>query len=318
MCRHNLFTFNSRKTLVFFIKLAVMLGILFGFMLHISPQYSQGYCASLIDKVNRLESIEGPKIVLIGNSNLAFGIKSEEIEAAFDMPVVNMGLHGGLGNPFHEQMARLNVCEGDIYIICHSHYKNSKIGADLAWITIEDHFELWRLLRREDIIPMIRAYPAYFKSCIGLWLNNAGNQSSASDGVYQRNAFNEYGDIDWDDSDRVFTVPEGEIVIAPIEDAAVERLNKLNQYLNDRGATMLIAGYPIADCAYTPPKEEYDAFQKELSLKLDASVISNFRDYIYPESYFFNAVLHLNTVGKEVRTHQLISDLEGYFASLVE
>lgn len=316
MHRHNLSTSNSRKLLVFFIKLAVLLGILLGFMLYISPQYSQGCCASLIDKVNRLESIEGPKIVLIGNSNLAFGIKSEEIEAAFDMPVVNMGFHGGLGNPFHEQMARLNVSEGDVYIVCHSEYLSDEIGADLAWITIEDHFELWRLLRREDIIPMIRAYPAYFKACISLWLNNAGNQSSVADGVYQRNAYNKYGDIVWDDSDVMYTIPEGSVAIAPIADRTVERLNELNQYLNDHGATMLIAGYPIADCAYTPPKEDYDAFQEELSLKLDAPVISDFKDYFYPESYFFNTELHLNTVGKEARTHQLISDLRGYFTSL--
>ena len=316
MHRHNLFTSNSRKIIVFFLKLAVLLGILLGFMLYISPQYSQGYCASMIDKVNRLKSIEGPKIVLIGDSNLAFGIKSEEIEAAFNMPVVNMGFHGGVQNPFNEQMARLNVQEGDIYIICNSSYIDGEIGADLAWITIEDHFELWRLLRWEDVIPMIRAYPAYFKACINLWMNNAGNQIPVADGAYRRDAFNEYGDIVWDDSDVMYTIPEGSVAIAPIADWTVERLNKLNQYLNDRGATMLVAGYPIADCAYTPPKEDYDTFQEELSLKLDAPVISDFKDYFDPERYFFNSALHLNTVGKEARTRQLISDLRRYFASL--
>ena len=316
MHRHNLFTSNFKKTFVFFTKLIVLLGILIGFMLYLSPQYSQGYCAAVIDKVNRLKSIEGPKIVLIGDSNLAFGIKSEEIETAFDMPVVNMGFHGGVQNAFNEQMAKLNVQEGDIYIICNSSYTDGQIGADLVWITIEDHFELWQLLRREDIIPMVRAYPAYLKACINLWLNNAGNQIPVADGAYRRDAFNEYGDIVWDDSDVVYTIPEGSVGIAPVADWTIERLNKLNQYLYDRGATMLIAGYPIADCAYTPPKEQYDALQEELCLKLDAPVISNFRDYFYPESYFFNSALHLNTIGKEARTQQLICDLKNYFTSL--
>jgi len=294
----------------------MLLGILIGFMLYLSPQYSNGYCASLIDKVHRLESIEGAKIVLIGDSNLAFGINSEEIEAAFGMPVVNMGFHGGVQNPFHEQMAKLNVQEGDIYIICHSSYIDGEIGADLVWISLEDHFDLWRLLRKEDIVPMIRAFPAYFKACLSLWMSNTGNQVSDADGAYRRDAFNEYGDIDWDDSDVTYIIPEGSVAIAPIADWTVERLNELNQYLNDRGATMLVAGYPIADCAYTPPKEQYIAFQEELSSKLDAPVISDFTDYFYPESYFFNSALHLNTVGKEARTQQLIRDLEGYFASL--
>ena len=82
----------------FILKLILFLGITAGFLLHLSPQYLGNYQASLIDKVQRLESIHEPKIVLIGDSNLAFGIDSEKIEEAFDMPVVNMGLHGGLGN----------------------------------------------------------------------------------------------------------------------------------------------------------------------------------------------------------------------------
>ena len=50
--------------------------------------------------------IEEPKIILIGNSNLAFGIDSEKIENSVGMPVVNLGLHGSLGNEFHESMAK--------------------------------------------------------------------------------------------------------------------------------------------------------------------------------------------------------------------
>lgn len=311
MHRHNLFTSNFRGILVFFVKLAVLLGILLGLMLYISPQYSQGYNASLIDKVNRLESIEGPKIVLIGNSNLAFGIKSEEIEAAFGMPVINMGLHDGLENPFHEQMARLNVQEGDIYIICHSEYSSDEIGADLAWVTIEDHFELWRLLRKKDILPMARAYPAYFKDCLNLWIQNTGNQMSAN--VYSRGAFNVYGDIEWEDSGLVYEFKEGSVTVPLISDETVDRLNDLNQYLMDRDATMLIAGYPIADTPFTPAREEYEAFQKELASKLDAPVISDFREYFFPIDYFFDTNVHLNNVGKKARTQQLISDLQGYF-----
>ena len=103
--------------------------------------------ASLIDKVQRLENLHEPKIVLIGDSNLAFGIDSEKIEEAFGMPVVNMGLHGGLGNAFHEEMTRLNVTEGDIYIICHCSYSDDGQlkNKELAWITLENHPSLWKI-----------------------------------------------------------------------------------------------------------------------------------------------------------------------------
>ena len=67
-------------------------------------QYLNNYQASVIDKIQRLESIKEPKIILVGNSNVAFGINSKMIEDALGMPVVNLGLHGAMGNTFHENM----------------------------------------------------------------------------------------------------------------------------------------------------------------------------------------------------------------------
>ena len=80
--RHNssIFSFDNRK--VFFIKLFLFLVLEFIYIwCFVLPQYENGYCASLIDKVSRLESIDDPKIVLLGNSNLSFGIDSSLIDA---------------------------------------------------------------------------------------------------------------------------------------------------------------------------------------------------------------------------------------------
>ncbi len=62
------------------------------FVLQVMPHYSYKYTSSLLNKMERLESIEEFKIGLIGNSNLAFGIDSAKIEEEFGMSVVNMGL----------------------------------------------------------------------------------------------------------------------------------------------------------------------------------------------------------------------------------
>lgn len=316
MNKHNLFTSNFRENGKFFLKLLLLLGAVILFLLHISPQYSGNYQASLIDKVNCLENIDTlPQIVLIGNSNLAFGIDSECIEDTFEMPVVNMGLHGGLGNVFHERMIRFNISEGDIYIICHTDFSddNEISNKELAWITIEDHFELWKILRAEDYIPMLKAYPTYLKKCLELWIMGTGNEID-EDNVYNRNAFNEYGDIEWEDSGLEYVFKAEDAYVPRISDNVCERLNELNQYLSQRGATLLIAGYPIAKNEFTPNPELYEKFQAELEQKLDIPVISDYTDYIYDEKYFYNAPLHLNNEGKKIRTAQLISDLENYLS----
>ena len=116
-----------KKKVLFFGKLFIVTLLLFVFCFGVvMPQYTGNYQASMVDKAARLRSVEGPKIVLIGNSNLAFGMDSQMLEEAFSMPVVNMGLHGGVGNVFNEQAARLNVTPGDIYVVCHSNYDHDR------------------------------------------------------------------------------------------------------------------------------------------------------------------------------------------------
>ena len=120
MNKHNLSTssFKNKKPLLCFLaKGVLLLVVLFLFCFEIvMPQYLYGFNASIIDKVQRAESIKEPKILLIGNSNLVFGIDSEMIEEEIGMPVVNMGVHAGLGNAFLDNMSRYFVNEGeDVY-----------------------------------------------------------------------------------------------------------------------------------------------------------------------------------------------------------
>ena len=57
---------------------------------------SQNYLMANRDKLHVLSATISPKVVLVGGSNLAFGIDSELISKSLGMPVVNMGLHAGL------------------------------------------------------------------------------------------------------------------------------------------------------------------------------------------------------------------------------
>ena len=307
----NLFIHNFKKISVFIIKLCAVMGVLFTLFCMISPQYLYSYNASLIDKIDRLEAINEPKIVLVGNSNLAFGINSVEIEEAFGMPVVNLGLNSVLGNPFLEEMAKLNVNEGDIYILCHTDYSDDDtIGVYCAWLTLEDHFYLWKILRSKDVIPMLQGFPIYVKRCLELWEEERGNR--CGENAYNRLAFNEYGDVAYERKEPKKEIDIREVKVPEIADTTAERINELNQYMEDRGATLLIAGYPIMVGEGTPPEEEYIKFQKQLEDAMDAEVISDFTDYMIDYEYFYDTVYHLIDDGVEIRTRQLINDLNDY------
>ena len=279
----------------------------------VGNQYLGSYQAALIDKAERLRSVEGSKIILIGNSNVCFGMDSKLIEDQFHMPVVDMGLHGGLGNAFHERMIYYGLSAGDIVVICHSSFSDDgSIGdPDLAWITLEHHAELWQIVEKKDLLPLFWAFPSYFHNLIlNMMLGWQGNVAR-EDSCYSRSAFNEYGDIAFRPAES-YTFTEESVNVPEINDTCVSRLNQLNRYIEEQGATMLVAGYPIGYGEYTPDASEFDTFEQKLRQALDCDVISHYTDYFLPYELFYNTKLHLTAEGAEIRTKQFISDLSAW------
>lgn len=308
---------NRRGLYTLIFEMAV-LGILIGcFIYSVIPGYEEEYTAGLIGKVQRLENTQGSKIVLIGNSNLAFGIDSKKIEKEMGMPVVNMGLHGGLGNAFSEEMAKINVEPGDIYVICHTNYIDDSKETDwvLTWITVENKYKYWRLIRRKDIYHMIDALPVYLKKCIERWMEGESNQIPDEE-YYYREVFNEYGDVAKKRSDSRLDELEIEVreICPAIEGTCIKRLNKLAEHIEQKGAEMVVAGYPIIvnDFPSEVFLDDIESFQIQLTEQLECVVISDFRNYCYDKRFFFDTIAHLNDEGVKLRTEQLIKDLKDY------
>ena len=274
-----------------------------------AKQFEEGYCAALIDKVERLKSIEEPKIVLIGDSNWAFGMDSAQLEENMQMPVVDMGLHGGIGNIFHENMAKLYVTPGDVYVYSPDTFADDNRIDDtvLAWTAIGNRLELFRLVPKQDVWRMIKRYPTFLKKCIERFVEGTGALDKGQ--IYSRDNMNEYGDILYKNPEYRWDFDEP--VIPPqINDVTIERINGLSGWLQERGATLVIAAYPIGDGELTADKEEFVRFQKELEQKLDCEVISDYTDYMYDYDYFYDSPLHLTAEGTDLRTKQLIIDLK--------
>ena len=251
---------------------------------------------------------------MVGNSNIAFGINSKLIEDAVNMPVVNLGFHGGVGNAFHEEMAKINLNSGDIIIVCHSTFSDDNKIADLeqVWGAIEYHKDVWEILRPEDYLYVLRSFPRYWLRTL-LKKITPGERVIAQ-GPYSRQGINKYGDAlvkpqkGQKSPEKIFL--PGKMDIPEVNDTCAKRLNKLNEFAKSKGAVVLIAGYPIGKGENTPPVEKYKEFQKNLREKLECEVISDYMDYFIPYEYFYDTVLHLNEEGTDIRTKQLISDIK--------
>lgn len=288
----------------------VMAAIVAFHFLVVGDQYTQVYTGSILDKTARMEAIHEPKIILVGNSNLSFGMDSARIEEALGMPVVNLGLHGGLGNAFHEELAKPCIREGDIVVICPTDYANDEISdTTLAWVTLETHVELWDVIRLKDAPRFFRAYPEYFMNAFKKWL--AHSDVPVYDSSYARVAFNEYGDIVFrpdQDTTRYEFYP-GSIPFPLIGDACLTRMNRFDEYVRSCGAQLVFTYAPVAMGEFTPEASRYLDLQAQLEQKLNFPIISDIQDYFIPYEYFYDSIFHLTDEGVSIRTNQLIADL---------
>lgn len=273
-----------------------------------APQYQVLYTGAVVDKIERLEAIQEPKIVLVGNSNLAFGIDSSQIEEAFGMPVVNLGGHGGLGNQFHYNMAKRNIGEGDIVIVVPTEMADGRIGDKaLAWAAIENHDGFWRFIPREDWGEMLKALPQYCVRTIIYYFTKMENESAYL--WYARSAFNEYGDIVYPRESGTIQADAGTGQIPTITEQGIEQLNAFVAFCEERNADCLMASYPIMFSEYTASEADFEEYQKKLRDKIRCEYISEYKDYFLEPEFFLDTQYHLTDEGTAVRTNQLIEDL---------
>ena len=275
----------------------------------VMPQYSTFYNASIIDKYDRLMSIDEPKIILVGDSNVAFGFDSVRIGQAFDMPVVNFGLHGGLGQAFHTDMIKPGINEGDIIIIIPVGYSDDSVVVRdpvMAWSAIENNFRLWRGISSANYSEMLLAFPTYLKRTIALFTTGGGNQPYY--GLYSRASFSTHGDI-------MFPRPESWIVEGnygsyfdnnELSETMITYWNEFNEFVESRNARLFMSGPAMLDNALTV---DLSPLQANLEEYLDFPMISQLEELVYPSELFFDLNFHLNDRGVAVRSDQLIQDL---------
>jgi len=185
------------KLKIFVIKLLLLLcsvTITFMILIEWAPRDELSYYVAMEEKIKRLEQLPSPKIILVGGSNVTFGVDSKRIESEFDLPVVNMSLHAGLGLEFMLNQLKNRTAKGDVVLIApeYEHFIKNKLnkghGATIYGFILNDKKYAY------DFSPYTLLY--HFNS-FGPLLFSQYKQSFSkkSYGVYTKVNFNETGDM---------------------------------------------------------------------------------------------------------------------------
>jgi len=286
-----------------------------------SARQTDHYLASIHDKLELLHATENPRLILVGGSNVAFGIDSEQIGNALKREPVNFGLHAGLGLDFALRPVEQAIRPGDTIVVMPEYALLASETQEGDRETIAQMLELWPDAHRyfdtgfEDV--------KSFLDTGGLWLAHLWVQRARrrlfkrelQNGIYTRQGFNRYGDMvahyghspaDIDDRD-VVNVFSDECL-----NRAVARLNSFHAACREKGGQVFFAYPPYPKSHYQVAETSIARIHDELSKSLTMPIIDSPDKFTLPADHFFDTIYHLTEKGARHRSRQLAVRLAEY------
>ena len=304
--------------IVFLLPFAALVTVAVG----ISPVYDDTFVGELGEKYDRLNSLDGEKIVVVGGSSVAFGLDSAALEREVGMPVVNFGLYANLGTKLMLDLSRSGVGEGDIIVLApemNDQTLSLYFNSETTMQALDGNFKMLKSIDSENYESLIGASWKFASDKLGYTLIGAAPENS---GAYSKQWFNTYGDNTYDRPYNVMSTVTKTITLDykyDADDGTVTEYEEFIDYVNEyvefctgRGATVYFSFPPMNKASMTDENTEESiyAFYDNLSSSLHCRVISNVNDYILDEGYFFDSEFHLNNAGVNIRTAQLADDLK--------
>jgi hypothetical protein len=276
-----------------------------------NPVAKENLLGALIDKHERIQKITSPKIIFVGGSNLSFGLVSKMITDSLKYPVMNMGIHAGLGLKFMLDDTKPYVKEGDIIVLSpeYAHYYtdnffgNFELAAVLFDVFPEgrkyvDYKQGWHLMNYVFLYSTMK-----MKYLLGI--------SRDTNPVYKRESFNENGD-----AVSHYALPHENIKADEkakdsdkVDPDVIAYLLDFRKYIESKKAKVLLFPPVYQQTSFLNQEKLID----KISLALDQaefSFIAKPSRYCLPDSLFFNTAYHLTREGAEMRTALVLEDIK--------
>lgn len=287
-------------------------------------------------KNQRLQSLEGPKIVLIGGSNLAFGIDSRIIEAESSCHVANMGMNGYFGLRYMLSEAASGLQRGDVAVIAleYDNFVKSVEGTatDLLMIAKTNpstmrHMSADQLARAASQIPfVVRSKVERLADEAAQAAYDALLDSDGPDGSDAREAglaaisrieslagFTPEGDlVSHLDVTWPFPREEGlDLSSLPVDPGLVPLLQEFGLAMSQRGVDVIFSYTPLARPFHERHARAIEGFDALIRDRLGdlMHVPSRPTAFVYDEDRFFDTVYHLNRDGRGTRSLTLAGDI---------
>jgi len=267
-----------------------------------------GYLAAQLDKVELLKNTPSPRLVLVGGSNLAFGVDSAELSKAIGLPVVNMGLHASLGLRWMLDCTTSLLRKGDVVVVIpeYEEFTGETFDGDELLVQMFAFSPDLNTLRRLSPSMLLKA-----NSVIFTW--TPGGTTAAAAGArrefgYTRDGFNRNGD---EVSHLAFAnvpIRSQTRMNANLNRRAVNSLATFIEEQNRSGVTAIFVFPCLMKTRYQENQVTISRIAGELKKHIpQRSMVPD--EFVDDDQYFFNTPYHLNAEGRKRRTDKLVEVL---------
>jgi hypothetical protein len=292
---------------------SAMIGV---FFLSIGPDPDHYFAGSRI-QLDLLKNTPGRRIILVGGSNVAFGIDAELMQQTLGIPVINDGLHAGLGIvPLRELQEYIRP--GDVIIISLEYQlfsSGNAMGGDLAFLS--DWIE-YSPRRIQYLSHPWRQAPALYTTMLQRKVNRAVNTALFGGSldelrdVFIGTQYSSNGDF-IGHLDQAST-PRKKISFDPYPVSKVQSqvfafLEEFYQAARQKGAEVYFEAPASrkSNCD-TTGETSLASFFKQFEQRSSIPVLTRLDELCLPDKYFFDTAYHLNAEGRRVRTQRLIEN----------
>lgn len=318
-------TAATRKLIVRIVLLTLAIivsGLLIG--QYEANERNDNYLAAILEKDRLIRSTPSPKIILVGGSNLAFGIDSKKMEDSLGLKVVNMGLYAKLGLRYMLAQVRPYIERGDVVVVVPEYDQfygdfangDNTLNTALLYAPADRIPDFIRSYSIVDVVLRPRVEQAR-RSFLKAAASAVGRQHQFfppdTNPVYNRNSFNQYGDVvahlgkNGMDPDSIFVK-----ALPPLKDFNRGTLSDLEAIAGDArsaGAHSYFMFPSYIDRSYIINIPAIDSLRRKIAGGASIPIVGTPADFVYPKQYFFDTRYHLTGEGRELRTLKMIEVL---------
>lgn len=290
-----------------FFLVAVVLPAMLAFML---PSNPDGFYKVYVKKAERAESLDSPKLLIMGGSDVLHAIDSKLIEKELDINVVNMGLTAALGYDVVVNDALQYTQKGDVVLLSLGVFAGTPDYGGIDEIpTLIDYcpMKIWSLswgnFRQlgRGIYCLLKMKMKY------LWFMLKGNDISQT---YNFKEFDENGDYkDVLQTNYERTPVNGNAFIGPSQQRFMKSVCERIKIMENRGCKVFIIPETIE-------KETFQSLYPKITL-VKSFYEQNGIHYLFspeesavPDSMIFNSQYHVNFYGKQFYSNLIVSYLQ--------